>query len=183
MKIALTVFALIAALPAVAQMPPPPPGETMPGPDGAGRAPMRGPMGGHMGGPMGGMRGMQRMFGSMSEAGRATMTTAMRGTDPRAGHMATKAARDRMLAVLDGDRLDPVALKRAMDDEREAATAAKVRRQAAMLGAFQQLSLADRRAFVADARAMRMRMDGRMAAWNARRGGPGEMMLPPPPPQ
>ena len=140
-----------AALPAAAQMPPPP--EMMP--DGPGRPPMR---------------GMKHMFASMSPAGRAAMLAAIRSTDPKTSHAATKAARDRMLAVIDADRLDPVALKHAMDDEREAATTAKVREQVAMIGAFQQLSLADRRAFVADARAMRERVESQMAEMKARRG-------------
>lgn len=169
MKIAIAALMLLGtALPAAAQMPPPP-GEMMPGgPDGPGRPPMR---------------GMKQMFASMSPAGRATMMASMKSADPKMSHMATQAARDRMLAVLDADRLDPVALKRAMDDERETSNGAKIKQQAAMLGAFEQLSLADRRAFVADARAMRARMASRMAEWNGGRGGPDAMMPPPPPPQ
>ena len=162
MKLALAALLLLGtALPAAAHMPPPP-GEMMP--DGPGRPPMPG------------MR--QNMFASMSEAGRATMMAAMRGPDHKNAHMATKAARDRMLAVLDADRLDPVALRRAMDDEREAATAMKVKEQAGMLAAFQRLSLADRRAFVADARAMRSRMENRVSLRG--RHGPDSVMQPAP---
>lgn len=162
MKLAIAALVLLgAALPVAAQMPPPP-GEMMNGgPD----RPMRG--------------GMRQMFASMSDAGRATMMTAIKSADPKAGHVATQAARDRMLAALDADRLDTVALKRAMDDERESANAAKVRQQTALIGGFQQLSLADRRAFVADARAMRARVESRMAEMKGRRGGPDRM----PPPQ
>ncbi len=167
MKIVLTALILLgAALPAAAQMPPPP-GEAMSAPGGRNRPPLHDPM-----------HGMKRMYGSMSEAGRATMMAAMRSTDPRAGHIATQAARDRMLAVLDADRLDAAALKRAMDDERASANAAKTRQQAAMLGAYQTLSLADRRAFVADARAMRARIDERMAETKRDRTPDGTM--PPP---
>ena len=119
------------------------------------------------------------MYAGMSEAGRTTMRAAMKSADARLGHEATSAARDRMLAILDADRLDPVALKRAMDDEREAATAAKVRHQAALIAGFQQLSLADRRAFVVNARAMRARMESRTAGWQARRGGSAPGMMPP----
>ncbi len=168
MKFAIAALMLLgSALPAAAQMPPPP-GEMMPGgpgPDGPGRPPMH---------------GMKAMFASMSPAGRATMMASMKSADMRAGHMATQAARDRMFAVLDADRLDPVALKRAMDDERESANASKIKQQTALLTAFQQLSVADRRAFVADARAMRARMESREAAWRGHRGGPDGM---PPPPQ
>ena len=121
-----------------------------------------------------------RMFAGMSEAGRATMRAALRGADPRGERAAVEAARDRMLAILDAERLDPVALKRAMDDERETASAAKARHQAALLAGFQQLSPADRHAFVANARAMRTRIEDRVEGMRGRRepGEPG-MTLPP----
>nr|WP_295663162.1 hypothetical protein [Polymorphobacter sp.] len=164
MKRALVALLMLGAtVPALAQMPPP-----SDAPDTYGRhSSWRGPRG-------------QPLFGAMSDTGRATMLAAMKSTDPHMVHAATKAARDRMLAVLDADRLDPLALKRAMDDEREAASAAKLKQQGALLVAFQQLSLADRRAFVADARAMRSRMDNRMAEMRKRGGGPDGMMPPPP---
>lgn len=107
------------------------------------------------------------MFAGMSEAGRAAMLAAMRGVNMRVGKAEVAAARDRMLAVLDAERLDSVALKRAMDDERAAVAlqqAQQAKRQAAMLAGFEQLSLADRRAFVADARALRDRVEARVAA-------------------
>ena len=129
------------------------------------------------GGPPGSPHG--RMFASMSEAGRATMIEAMRAADPRADKGMTAGARDRMLAILDADRLDVAALRQAMDAEREAANAARVRHQTAMLAGFQKLSLADRKAFVADARAMRARMEGRMGQW--KRGDKRPPMPPPPP--
>lgn len=106
------------------------------------------------------------MFAGMSEAGRAAMLAAMRGVDMRVGKAEVAAARDRMLAVLDAERLDPVAFRRAMDDERAAVAlqqAQQAKRQAAMLAGFEQLSLADRRAFVADARAIRDRFEARVA--------------------
>ena len=107
------------------------------------------------------------MFAGMSEAGRAVMLNAMRGVDMRVGRLEVKAARDRMLAVLDAERLDMTALRRAMDDERAAVAlqqSQQAKRQAAMLAGFEQLSLADRRAFVADARALRERVEARAAA-------------------
>lgn len=106
------------------------------------------------------------MFAGMSEAGRAAMLAAMRGVDMHVGKAEVAAARDRMLAVLDAERLDPMALRRAMDDERAAVAlqqAQQAKRQAAMLSGFEQLSLADRRAFVADARALRDRVEARAA--------------------
>ena len=107
------------------------------------------------------------MFAGMSDAGRGAMLAAMRGVDMRAGKVEVAAARDRMLAVLDAEQLDPAALRRAMDDERAAVAlqqAQQAKRQVAMLTGFGQLSLADRRAFVADARAIRDRVESRVAA-------------------
>lgn len=112
------------------------------------------------------------MFAGLSEAGRATMRDAMRaGGDPRTERDAVKAARDRMMAVLDAETLDVPALKRAMDDERRAAQASHDKRQAAMLAGFTKLSVADRKAFVANARQMKARMEARVG--KAHRGGPG----------
>ncbi len=169
MKLAAALLLFAVAAPAVAQMaapPPPPPGDGMH--DGRERMHWRSPM-----------------FTGMSDAGKATLHAAMHDGDPQTDHAATRAARDRMLAVLDADRLDATALRRAMDDEREAANAAKARHQAAMVAAFQQLSLADRRAFVINARAMRNRIEDRMAGWRGHGGsggprGAGAMMPPPP---
>lgn len=118
-----------------------------------------------------GRHGGGAMFGGLSEAGRATMRDSMRaGGGPRADRDAVKAARDRMLTVLDADNLDTGALKRAMDDERRAAQAGHDKRQAAMFAGFAKLSIADRKAFVADARAMRTRMEARVDRWKQRGG-------------
>lgn len=124
-------------------------------------------------------------FGGMSEAGRRTMLAAMApgGDADRADHERVRAARDRMLTIVGADRLDTAALRRAMDDEREAAGAMRARRQGAMLTAVQSLSVADRKAFVADARSMRGRFEGRIGKWRERRmgrGGPDDGMPPPP---
>jgi hypothetical protein len=163
---------LIASAPVVAQTTPPP-------------APPAGGMmmhGGH-GGP-GRMHG-GRMFASMSEAGRKTMMEAMGPRENRkAEHEQVRAGRDRMLAVLDADRLDTAALKRAMDDEQATVNASRERRQAAMLSGFAKLSTADRKAFVADARAMKTRMEARMQKWRGKGGmnGMGDMGDMPTPP-
>ncbi len=153
----LLLVALLIAAPVAAQMPAPGEPEAV------------APRGHGMGNPM---------FAGMSEAGRLTMRSAMHGEERQAEHAAVAAARDRMLAALDAERLDVGAVRRAMDDERDAANAAKVRHQAALLTAFQQLSVADRRAFVANTRAMRSRVEAR-AGW-AGHGGRGQGMAPPP---
>ena len=174
--------ALIAAAPVLAQ--------AVPAPAGAGMT--AGPKSGMRHGGPGmmdsGMMGPDRAFASMSEAGRKTMRESMGSPDDRkADHEAVKAARDRMLTILDADKLDTGALRRSMDDERKLATASHDRRQAAMLAGFSKLSAADRKAFVADSRAMKTRMETRMEAWR-KRGGPRGMggrdgdMPPPPPP-
>ncbi|MFZ4689101.1 MAG: periplasmic heavy metal sensor [Polymorphobacter sp.] len=170
------IGALLAAAPVLAQTAPPAP----PAAPAAGKM-MHGGMGG-----MGGMRGHGGMnpYASMSEAGRATMRDAMRaGGDRKAEREQVKAARDRMLVLLDAERLDSSALKRAMDDERNAANASRERHQAAMLAAFGKLSVADRKAFVADSRAMKARMEQRVQQWRGKRGAgmPTDDMPPPPP--
>ena len=150
----LLLAALLAAAPALAQPapPPPPPGQHG-GPGMAGRGPHK----------------AEAMFPSMSEAGRAIMKEAMMaGGDRRAERAKVEAARERMLAALDADRLDTGAVKRAMDEERALAEATRQERQAAMLAAFGKLSTADRKAFVADSRAMKNRMDKRMQGWRER---------------
>ena len=134
------------------------------------------------------------MFAGLSDGGRATMREAMKaGGDPRAEHQAVKAARDRMLVILDADTLDTAALRRAMDDERKAAEATREKRQAAMLAGFTKLSVADRKAFVANARTMKLRMEERVGKGHGGRegrgghggregrGGHGDHMPPPPP--
>lgn len=164
---------IAAAAPALAQTPPPPAGQ-MP-PSGMNQGGMR-----HGGAGPGGW-GERAAFASMSEAGRKTMMDAMQaGGDRKAERQTVRAARDKMLGVLDADRLDSAALKRAMDDERNAANASRERHQTAMLGAFAKLSVADRKAFVTDSRAMKARMEQRMQGWRGKRGMGGDM--PPPPP-
>jgi len=157
---ALGVLLLAATVPAVAQVPlssvTPAPGSYVNFAEPIGR-----------GGP----------FRSLSDAGRRTMHITMRSADGKADRLAVDSARDRMLTVLDAERLDPEALRRAMEDERAAAMAAKSRQQAAMIAGFQQLSLADRRAFVTEARAMRDEVKARLAG--ARRPRTGSLIPPP----
>jgi uncharacterized membrane protein len=109
------------------------------------------------------------MFPSMTEAGRATVLEAMRSGGDRSDTRAkVEAARDRMLAALEADRFDAGAVKRAMDEERSLSDTSRQQRQAALLAAFQKLSPADRRAFAVDSRAMKARMEQRVAGWRER---------------
>ncbi|GGI93851.1 hypothetical protein GCM10007973_32600 [Polymorphobacter multimanifer] len=153
---------LLLASPVLAQPAPPAPPE----------APMMG-------------RGGNGPYAGMSEAGRTVMREAMRANaeDRRANREAVKAARDRMMAVVEADRLDTAALKRAMDDERNIAMASHDRRQAAMLAGLTKLSTEDRKAFVAGARASRERMASRMdkmrERWGNRAERRGNRMAPP----
>jgi uncharacterized membrane protein len=115
-----------------------------------------------------------RAFASLSPEGRTIMRDAMRGGSDRKGdHEAVMAARDRMLTVLNADRLDTAALKAAMADERNIVNASRERTEARMLAGFSKLSVADRKAFVTDARALRQRMQERVKAWRDRDGGRG----------
>lgn len=103
-----------------------------------------------------------RMFSSLSEAGQATMREAMRASSRREERAEVRAARDRMLTIIAADKLDIAALKKAMDDERKIAAESHENRQAAMLAAITKLSVADRKAYVAEAEQMREKMQERM---------------------
>lgn len=169
-------LAMLLALPVAAQA--------------AAPAPAPAPQPGMHAGPHGGKGGMRmQMFASLSPAGQQVMRDAMKGIDRRADHAAIQAARDKILVLLDADKLDVAALKRAMEAERATAEAMHNKRQAALLSAYQKLSLADRKALVAEARAMRARMESRMSKKGApmmMHGAGGmdgmEDMPPPPPP-
>ncbi|MEY2884972.1 MAG: hypothetical protein RL490_2696 [Pseudomonadota bacterium] len=173
MRATLAALALAVAAPALAQSAPPAP------PPGA--QPMvqkrmmllrRGPGGGA------GMMERGPTFATMSDAGQAIMRDALRAAaDRKAEHDAVKAARDKLLAVLEADKLDNAALKRAADEERAAANAGRERAQATMIDAFNKLTVADRKAFVNETRVMKARMEQRLKQWRDRRGpgGPGGM--------
>ncbi len=183
LRTSLVALALVATMPAIAQTPPA--GQPMP---------YKRQMQGRAGGPVGmGMMDMRPAFATLSEPGQAILRDAMRGAgDRRVEHAAVRSARDRMLTILDADRLDTGALKKAMDDERSAAIAGRERTQAAMLAGFQKLSTADRKAFVNESRVLRARMESRLKQMGNRRGPEGfgamggamgsEMPPPPPPP-
>ncbi|KPF79724.1 hypothetical protein IP88_01415 [alpha proteobacterium AAP81b] len=171
LRAALAALALLAAAPALAQSPPGPAAMRL-------QPPMHGEGDGRFA-----RRLRDRMenglLAGMSPAGRQAMAEALRGNpaDRIAEREAVSGARDRMLTLLESERLDVAGLRRAMDDERAAAETTHQRRQAQMLAALQRLSPADRKAFVANARAAKNRMDDRLRAMGARGGMPGE---PPP---
>ncbi len=154
------------------------------------------PPGAHAGHGMGDMGGMKvekaldirrGMFPSMSEAGRKTMHDAMMASGSRRDVREKMAViREKMLTALEAERFDAAAVKRAMDEERALAEATRQQRQAAMLAAFGKLSTEDRKAFVADSRAMKQRMQQRMAGWRDRlraRMQARSLTAPPAPPQ
>lgn len=163
------LLGVLAAGPVLAQTAPPPPA--------APSAPAAGMPGKH-GGPHR-MHMQQRgpMFPSMSEEGRTIMREAMMaGGDRRENRARVEAVREKMLAAVEADRFDAAAVKRAMDEERALSDASRQARQAALLAAFQKLTPADRKAFAADSRAMKSRMEQRMQGWRERmrerRGAP-----------
>lgn len=134
LALALALGGLLGA-PALAQAPPPP--------------------------PYGGMERYGRMFGSVSPEGREILTQAMREQANKEERLKLKTTRDRIGTILEAEKLDSAALKRAMDEERALVNAQHARRQTAMLAAFQKLTPADRKAFVADARRGRDRVERR----------------------
>ncbi|WP_164157556.1 periplasmic heavy metal sensor [Sandarakinorhabdus rubra] len=157
------LLASLAAAPLLAQPAPPAP------------PPAPGQHWGQHGGQHGRMS--QGMFPSMSEAGRAIMREAMMaGGDRRENRARVEAAREKMLAAVEAERFDAGAVRRAMDEERALADASRKQRQAAMIAAFQKLTPEDRKAFAADSRAMKNRMEQRVQGWRERmrerRGAP-----------
>lgn len=104
----------------------------------------------------------ERMFPGVSAEGRQTLLTAFRDPGDKASRDQIRAARDRVAALLSADELDTGALRKAMDSERALIDAQQKARQERMITAYQKLSPADRKAFVADARAGRDRMEKRM---------------------
>lgn len=106
------------------------------------------------------------MFGNVSPEGRKVLMEAMRGANTDRG--AIHASRDRVNTVIGADKLDVAALKRAMDDERRLVDAQQAKRQDAMLVAVQKLSVADRKAFAADAMKAREGVEKRTAEWRKR---------------
>lgn len=136
LKAACAALAVAIAAPALAQVAPPAPPAPPPGP-----AVIRISPG------MEGRRWVDR-FEGMSPEGRRILSEAMRPQMTPQDRQATKAARDRVLALIAADKLDVAAVRRAQAAERELVVRQHEKQQAAMLEAYQKLSLADRKAFV-----------------------------------
>jgi len=126
---------------------------------------------------MPGMGGIGQPLGSgallrdLSPAGRAIVRQAVRTANADGTRQQIEATRARMLDILAADPLDVGALGRAMIEERTLAQGQQSRMHSAMLGAFQKLSVADRRAFVATAREVQARIEKRRAAMKATHSG------------
>ena len=126
---------------------------------------------------MPGMGGIGQPLGSgallrdLSPAGRAIVRQAVRTANADGTRQQIEATRARMLDILAADPLDVGALGRAMIEERTLAQGQQSRMHSAMLGAFQKLSVADRRAFVATAREVQARIGERRAAMKATHSG------------
>ncbi len=183
MLMRLGVAALVAG-PVMAQTPPAPPAPLAPL---APPAPLaRAPGGAQIFRDEGrGPGGAPRMFGTVSEEGRAVLREALRASTPEE-RAAIRAARDRVSALIAAEKLDVAALRQAMAEERRLVDAAHARRQAALLAAVQKLSPADRRAFAEDAGKGRRQAEERAAQWRdwaeAHRQRMRDMPNPPPPP-
>lgn len=126
---------------------------------------------------MPGMGGIGQPLGSgallrdLSPAGRAIVRQAVRTANADGTRQQIEATRARVLDILAADPLDVGALGRAMIEERTLAQGQQSRMHSAMLGAFQKLSVADRRAFVATAREVQARIEKRRAAMKATHSG------------
>lgn len=151
MKILIAVSAALLAAPVLAQAASPAPPAAVPGAEPQ-RERVR-------------MMRMHRqdMWANVSPEGRAILRETLKG-DPK-DREATRAARDRINAIVGAEKLDVSALKRAMEDERRLVDAQHASRQARMLAAIQKLSPADRKAFAEDARRGRADIEARTAEW------------------
>lgn len=168
------------AAPALAQSAPPPPA---PGAAMEGRGPHR--MDVKRFGRDGGRGGMGSALAGLSPEGRKVLGDAMR--DARGeGPDAVGQARQKVLELLDADRLDVGAVRRAMAEEHSLVERKQQARQEAMLAAYQKLSVRDRKAFAASMRAQTYRMEQMRKDTETRmskmRGQWGKPDMPPPPP-
>ncbi|WP_199555844.1 periplasmic heavy metal sensor [Sandaracinobacteroides hominis] len=103
-----------------------------------------------------------RMFPTVSPEGRKILLEALRDPSMKDGREDVRASRDRVEAILAADKLDVNALRKAMDTERQLIDAQQKARQDRMIAVYQKLSAADRKAFVADAKSGRSKLEKRM---------------------
>ncbi|WP_448582392.1 hypothetical protein [Thermaurantiacus sp.] len=94
-------------------------------------------------------------FAGMSPEGRRIMSAAILGTRSEATREAMRAARERVLQLLEADTLDQRALGEAMRAEDDLLLTELNQRRQRMAAAYAQLSAADRKAYVAAIRAQR----------------------------
>lgn len=113
----------------------------------------------HFGGPRG-------WFGKLSPEGKTIVWSAMRSVHDGTQDQ-IEAVRARELDLLAADKLNVTELSRAMSEERNLAAGMETRKQAALLGAYQRLSVVDRRAFVQTARELQARVAEARQARNA----------------
>ena len=156
---ALVVFALGATAPALSG----------PGDDGDGPSRMHAE------------RKRDMMFEGVSEAGRTHLRAAMMDARSPQNRAEIRAARLKILALVDKDRLDIPAIQRAQAEERAVVVRHARARQDAMLAAIRKLSPADRKAFAMNVRKMDGRMEERMKrVKDMMHDGPDGRMPPPP---
>lgn len=122
-----------------------------------------------VGAPADGVRPHARLFRhmgrieGMSPDGVALMKKARASARDEETRAQIEALRTQALDVLGADRLDAGRLERLMREERNLAHAQQQRLQSAMLSAYTQLSAADRKAWVANARQVQTRVADAMA--------------------
>jgi uncharacterized membrane protein len=110
----------------------------------------------------------QARFAEMSPEGRAIIAEAMRRDRIPANAKDVKAARDRVLDLLEAERLDVDAIRKAQAAERMLAIKEHEKAQEKMVEAYKRLSLEDRRAFAELMRSKEERMLRHMQRARAR---------------
>lgn len=108
-----------------------------------------------------GARAMGDMFAGMSAEGRQIMTQAMMSARDPAVRDQLRAAHEQVLGLLSQPSVDRGALEKAMQAEDRIMIDQIQKQSESMLKAFMLLNAADRKAWVANDRAMRARMQTR----------------------
>lgn len=103
-------------------------------------------------------------YAALSPDGRQILKAARQATHNDGTRAQIDATRAQIMTLLDADTLDVHALSRAMVTERSLSQGEKLRQQAALLAAYQKLSLADRHAYVAASRAIAAQVAAARAA-------------------
>lgn len=109
-------------------------------------------------GPGPNFTGPKGLFGGLSQEGKTIVWSAMKTLQDGTPHR-IEMVRAHELDLLGADTLDVADLRRTMTEERNLAQGQEMRRQEALLGAYQRLGVADRRAFVSAARELQARVE------------------------